>query len=157
MASLFQWIYRRYLSLATRVGWLAQRALSYELNTTIAILRMDYYTPERQGSGSAEQLQADLCFARSCSTRQSARYGSCNSHWHVISPSHSLSYAPRVSALSKRPNKTYSNRIPGPSVIALSPLFLLSIGLLPLHRLTGYSAIAASPKSAGSTAHSQPP
>ncbi|MCJ1243563.1 hypothetical protein MMC30_000760 [Trapelia coarctata] len=60
LANFFQRIYRQYLNLATRFSWLAERALSYEQNLDIAIIRMDYYNRQKQGAGSAEQLKLDL-------------------------------------------------------------------------------------------------
>ena len=60
MSNLFQRIYRQYLTLATRFSWLAERALSYEQNLDIRIIRIDYFNRQKQGAGSAEQLQLDL-------------------------------------------------------------------------------------------------
>lgn len=60
MANLFQRIFQRYLNLATQTAWLAQRALGYEFQSQVGIIRMDYYMPENQGAGSAEELQSDL-------------------------------------------------------------------------------------------------
>jgi hypothetical protein len=60
MAVLFRRILRQYLDLATRMGWLAQRALSYEQSNDINIIQMDYFPAQEQGAGGADQLQLDL-------------------------------------------------------------------------------------------------
>ncbi|HLX58261.1 MAG TPA: hypothetical protein VKR83_14675 [Ktedonobacteraceae bacterium] len=60
MATLFKRILRQYLDLATQIAWLAQRALSYEQNTDITIIQMDYFPTQEQGVGGADQLQLDL-------------------------------------------------------------------------------------------------
>ncbi|MEU5884069.1 hypothetical protein [Spirillospora sp. NPDC047279] len=60
MTSLLQRILRRYLDLATRTAWLAQRALAYEQNTTVDLIRMDYFPLEHGGAGGADQLGLDL-------------------------------------------------------------------------------------------------
>jgi hypothetical protein len=60
MVALFKRILRQYLDLATRMGWLAQRALSYEQNTEVKMIRMDYFPAPQQGVGGADQLQLDL-------------------------------------------------------------------------------------------------
>jgi hypothetical protein len=60
MTSLLQRILRRYLDLATRSAWLAQRALAYEQNTTVDLIRMDYFPLAHGGAGGADQLRLDL-------------------------------------------------------------------------------------------------
>lgn len=60
MASLLQRVLRQFLDLATRMGWLAQRALSYEQDTTVNIVQMDYFPAQEMGAGGAEKLQLDL-------------------------------------------------------------------------------------------------
>ncbi|MDA4112878.1 MAG: hypothetical protein OK474_02415 [Thaumarchaeota archaeon] len=60
MASLLQRVLRQFLDLATRMGWLAQRALSYEQNSTVNIIQMDYFPAQQLGAGGAEKLQLDL-------------------------------------------------------------------------------------------------
>ncbi|TDD94338.1 hypothetical protein [Actinomadura rubrisoli] len=60
MAALLQRILRRYLDLATRTAWLAERALAYEQNTTVDLVRTDYFPAARGGAGGADQLRLDL-------------------------------------------------------------------------------------------------
>lgn len=60
MATLLQRILRRYLDLATRTAWLAERALAYEHNTTVDLVRTDYFPVARGGAGGADQLRLDL-------------------------------------------------------------------------------------------------
>jgi hypothetical protein len=60
MASTLRRILRQFLDLATRMGWLAQRALSYEQNNDIRVILMDYFPAKRQGAGGADLLQLDL-------------------------------------------------------------------------------------------------
>jgi hypothetical protein len=51
---------RRYLELAARTTWLAERALAYELDRDIAVVRFDYFPEALQGVTGADLLQADL-------------------------------------------------------------------------------------------------
>ena len=51
---------RRYLELAARTAWLAERALAYELGREIDIVRFDYFPEALQGVTGADLLQADL-------------------------------------------------------------------------------------------------
>ena len=51
---------RRYLELGTRMAWLAERALSYEQDRSIQIIRLDYFPEKTQGVPGADLLQADL-------------------------------------------------------------------------------------------------
>ncbi len=60
MASLLRRVLRAYLDLGTRMGWLAQRALSYEQNAPMGIIQMDYYPAAHLGAGGADKLQLDL-------------------------------------------------------------------------------------------------
>jgi hypothetical protein len=60
MASLMQRLMRQFVDLATRMGWLAERALAYEQNSDIRIMLMDYLPAQQQGAGGADRLQADL-------------------------------------------------------------------------------------------------
>ncbi|MFI0486181.1 hypothetical protein [Actinomadura sp. 9N215] len=60
MTALLQRILRRYLDLATRTAWLAQRALAYEQNTAVDLIRMDYFPLAHGGAGGADQLLLDL-------------------------------------------------------------------------------------------------
>ncbi|KAF2501331.1 hypothetical protein BU16DRAFT_196190 [Lophium mytilinum] len=53
-------ILRQYLTLGTRTAWLAERALSYEYQRNISIVRLNYYPSRQQGIGGADQLRADL-------------------------------------------------------------------------------------------------
>ncbi|MGH8201130.1 MAG: hypothetical protein ACREVO_12355 [Steroidobacteraceae bacterium] len=57
---LLRRILGQYLDLATRMGWLAQRALSYEQNADVSLVGMDYFPAQELGVGGAEQLQLDL-------------------------------------------------------------------------------------------------
>ena len=57
---LLRRILGQYLDLATRMGWLAQRALSYEQNADVSIVGMDYLPAQELGVGGADQLQLDL-------------------------------------------------------------------------------------------------
>ncbi|KAL5371407.1 hypothetical protein DPSP01_014279 [Paraphaeosphaeria sporulosa] len=57
---LFRRIMQQYMDLAARTGWLAERALAYELDTSMGEVRFNYYNARRRGAGSAEQLQLDL-------------------------------------------------------------------------------------------------
>jgi hypothetical protein len=60
LATLLERVLRQYLDLGTKMGWLAQRALSYEQNMEINIVRMDYFPAQQQGAGGADQLLLDL-------------------------------------------------------------------------------------------------
>ncbi|MFD0688786.1 Tc toxin subunit A-related protein [Actinomadura fibrosa] len=60
MTTLLQRILRRYLDMATRTAWLAQQALAYEQNTTVDLVRMDYFPRAQGGAGGADQLRLDL-------------------------------------------------------------------------------------------------
>jgi hypothetical protein len=60
MATLLKRVMRQFLDLATRMGWLAERALSYEQNADIRTMLMDYYPAQQQGAGGADRLQLDL-------------------------------------------------------------------------------------------------
>jgi hypothetical protein len=60
VASVLKRVLRRYLELGARVGWLAERALAYEQDRTIGILRFDYFPAALQGVTGADLLQLDL-------------------------------------------------------------------------------------------------
>lgn len=51
---------RRYLELGARQAWLAERALAYEQDRTLNIVRMDYFPAELQGVTGADLMNADL-------------------------------------------------------------------------------------------------
>lgn len=50
----------RYLELGARAAWLAERALSYELNRDISMIRFDYFPESLQGISGANLLEMDL-------------------------------------------------------------------------------------------------
>ena len=60
MAALFQRLFRTYLDMAARTGWLAERALAYEQNKSVNIIGFDYYPAQYQGAGGADELNLDL-------------------------------------------------------------------------------------------------
>ncbi|OCK73953.1 carbohydrate-binding module family 12 protein [Lepidopterella palustris CBS 459.81] len=62
MAAMYRKILQQILEAATRTAWLAERALEYELDTDIGVMRLDYYhsAANSQGVGGADQLQLDL-------------------------------------------------------------------------------------------------
>lgn len=51
---------RRYLELGAREAWLAERALAYEQDRSLNIVRMDYFPAPLQGVTGADLMQADL-------------------------------------------------------------------------------------------------
>ncbi len=60
MAHIARRILRRYLELGTRMAWLAERALAYEQDRPLTIIRLDYFPEKMQGVTGADLLQADL-------------------------------------------------------------------------------------------------
>jgi tetratricopeptide (TPR) repeat protein len=60
LAQLAKRTMRRYLELGTRVAWLAERALAYEQERMINIIRLDYFPEKLQGVTGADLLHADL-------------------------------------------------------------------------------------------------
>ena len=70
LAAVIKRIMRRYLDLSARYAWLAERALSYEQDRDVRIVRFDYFPVQLQGVTGADLLQLDL--GRDCSikTRQ---------------------------------------------------------------------------------------
>lgn len=60
LAQVAKRILRRYLELGTRVAWLAERALAYEQDRPISVIRLDYFPEKMQGVTGADLLQADL-------------------------------------------------------------------------------------------------
>lgn len=57
---MFCRVLRFYLNLGVRTAWLAERALAYEQNKLVSLIRMDCYPVGRQGIGGADQLSYDL-------------------------------------------------------------------------------------------------
>lgn len=53
-------VMRRYLVLGGRYGWLAERALAYEQDRPLDIIRFDYFPERLQGVTGADLLAADL-------------------------------------------------------------------------------------------------
>jgi hypothetical protein len=51
---------RSYIDLGARIGWQAERALAFEQNRDIRILRMNYFPNVTRGVMGPDQLQADL-------------------------------------------------------------------------------------------------
>lgn len=60
LAGVMKRVLRRYLALGTRYGWLAERALAYEQDRNIDIIRLDYIPSDLQGITGADLLQRDL-------------------------------------------------------------------------------------------------
>ncbi len=64
MIALTRRLMRRYLDVGARLGWLAERALAYELARPVAVMQLDYFPEVRQGIGGADRLIADLAELR---------------------------------------------------------------------------------------------
>jgi hypothetical protein len=60
LAQVAKRVLRRYVELGTRVAWLAERALAYEQDRPISVIRLDYFSEKMQGVTGADLLQADL-------------------------------------------------------------------------------------------------
>ncbi len=60
LAQIMKRTLRRYLELGTRTGWLSERALAYEQDRVINVMRLDYFPEKMQGVTGADLLQADL-------------------------------------------------------------------------------------------------
>jgi len=60
LASVSKRVMHRYLDLSAKNGWLAERALSYEQDRPIDIMRFGYFPLSLQGVTGADQLQSDL-------------------------------------------------------------------------------------------------
>jgi len=60
LSSLMKRVMRRYLELGAKYAWLAERALSYEQNKPIRIIRFDYFPIQIQNVTGADLLQLDL-------------------------------------------------------------------------------------------------
>ncbi|MGW4063147.1 Tc toxin subunit A-related protein [Amycolatopsis sp. NPDC004747] len=53
-------VLRRYLDLGAWAGWLAERALAFEQDRRLRVVRMDYLARDLSGVTGADQLQGDL-------------------------------------------------------------------------------------------------
>lgn len=60
IAAVMRRVMRRYLSLGGRYAWLAERALAFEQDRPLDIVRFDYFPAKLQGVTGADLLQADL-------------------------------------------------------------------------------------------------
>jgi hypothetical protein len=60
VAGVLKRIMRRYLELAGRHAWLAERALAYEQDRPIDVVRFDYFPEKLSGATGAELLELDL-------------------------------------------------------------------------------------------------
>lgn len=73
MSRLMQRLLRRYLEMAARAAWLAERALAYELNRSIDLVRFDYDPRRLKGISGADLLQADLAELEALRVEHTAR------------------------------------------------------------------------------------
>lgn len=60
LSAVMKRVMRRYLILGARYGWLAERALAYEQDRAIDIIRFDYIPTRLQGVTGADLLQMDF-------------------------------------------------------------------------------------------------
>ncbi len=60
LGSVMRRVMRRFLVLGARYAWMAERALAYEQNRPINIIRFDYFPQKLQGITGANLLQSDL-------------------------------------------------------------------------------------------------
>ena len=60
LAAVMKRIMRRYLELGARYAWMAERALAYEQDRSIRIVRFDYFPVPLQGVTGADLLKLDL-------------------------------------------------------------------------------------------------
>ncbi len=60
LAQVSRRLLRRYLEMGARMAWLAERALAYEQDRSLRIVRMDYFPARLQGVTGADLMQADL-------------------------------------------------------------------------------------------------
>ncbi len=60
LAAVMKRIMRRYIELGVRYAWLAERALSYEQDRIVNIIRFDYFPLSLQGVTGADLLKLDL-------------------------------------------------------------------------------------------------
>ncbi|WP_406333385.1 hypothetical protein [Streptomyces sp. NBC_00203] len=59
-ATVSRRILRRYLELGSRTAWLAERALAYEQDRALNLVKLDYFPAGTVGVTGADQLQLDL-------------------------------------------------------------------------------------------------
>jgi hypothetical protein len=60
LATVMKRLLRRYLDMGARTAWLAERALAYEQDSAVEVIRFDYFPLNAQGVPGADMLQADL-------------------------------------------------------------------------------------------------
>ena len=60
LGAVMKRVMRRYLALGGRYGWLAERALAFEHDRPLDIVRFEYFPTKLQGITGADLLQADL-------------------------------------------------------------------------------------------------
>jgi hypothetical protein len=60
LAAVMKRVMRRYIELGARYAWLAERALAYEQDRTVRIIRFDYFPLSLQGVTGADLLKLDL-------------------------------------------------------------------------------------------------
>lgn len=60
LATLMRRVMRRYLALGAKFGWLGERALAFEQDRQLDIIRFDYFPMKLQGVTGADLLGADL-------------------------------------------------------------------------------------------------
>ncbi|HEY7057730.1 MAG TPA: hypothetical protein VH458_14440 [Vicinamibacterales bacterium] len=60
LAQLSRRLLRRYLEIGARLSWLAERALAYEQDRELHIVRMDYFPAPLQGVTGPDLMMADL-------------------------------------------------------------------------------------------------
>jgi hypothetical protein len=60
LAAVMRRVMRRYLTLGGRYAWLAERALAFEQDRPLDIIRFDYFPAKLQGVTGADLLQADV-------------------------------------------------------------------------------------------------
>jgi tetratricopeptide (TPR) repeat protein len=60
LATVMKRVMQRFLDLGGRFAWLAERALAFEQDTTVRIIRLNYFPQTLQGLTGADLLQTDL-------------------------------------------------------------------------------------------------
>jgi hypothetical protein len=60
LAAVMKQVMRRYIELGVRYAWLAERALAYEQDRAVRIIRFDYFPRSLQGVTGADLLKLDL-------------------------------------------------------------------------------------------------
>lgn len=60
LAVILKRVLRRYLELSAKTAWFAERALAYEQDCIVRIIRFDYFPVRLQGISGADLLQLDL-------------------------------------------------------------------------------------------------